>query len=304
MHCPNPGRLREILRPGRKLILEKSENPARKTRWTLAAAVYRGLTIPLVSAGANKLVGELLLPEFYPDYKLFPEKTYGKSRFDWFLEKNADKIWLEVKACTLVEHGRALFPDAPSVRARKHTEELTAIRDGSRREIIFAVMNPAAAIFSPNPHTDPDLCLSLMKASDEGVNIRACSFRTNEEGWTQIENIEIPVDMQSAALVKRDSGVIVRIWEQSGEHSSWTISIHRYETGLRKLCGSPVKKSELPGPDYTQAAAFPIFGELKCFDVIENELELLGASTEGNPVSDPAFLDLILDYRHSRVFNS
>lgn len=288
---------------GRNLILERSDNPARKTRWTLAAAEYKGLTIPLVSAQANKLVGNLILPEFFPGYKLYPEKTYGGSRFDWYLEKETDRVWVEVKACTLVEHGRALFPDAPSVRARKHTEELISIKDGSRREIIFAVMNPTAAIFSPNPHTDPNLCLSLMKAYIKGVKIRAVSFRTNKKGWTHVENSELPVDLSTVNLVHGDSGIVVRIWEQTGKYPSWTISVDRHKTEFGKSIRRQVKKAEKPGADYRQVMALPIFGQLTCFDSIENELAELSGSMEEYPAADPAFLDLILDYRHRRVFN-
>lgn len=296
VHCPNPGRLREILLPGRNLILEKAENPHRKTQWTLAAAEYKGLTIPLVSAHANRMVGDLVLPHIYPGYSTFPEKTLGGSRFDWYLEKELRKIWIEVKACTLVEQGRALFPDAPSIRARKHTEELTLIKDGSSREIIFAVMNPTARMFSPNPHTDPELVLSLKKASDAGVSIRAVSFNTDEKGSSRVVKWALPVDMRSADLVDSDSGVIIRTWKKPGDKEAWTIDIERYPGSMCKSIRRPLKKSE-------QETAFPVFGQLGCFDSIENELSEFVGSEKGNPASNPDFLDLILDYRHRRVFN-
>ncbi len=53
-HCANPGRMREILLPGRKLILEKSTNENRSTSYSLAAAVIDGIVIPLLSARANQ----------------------------------------------------------------------------------------------------------------------------------------------------------------------------------------------------------------------------------------------------------
>jgi sugar fermentation stimulation protein A len=304
VHCPNPGRMREILIPGRKLILEKSENPNRKSAWTLAAAEYQNQIIPLVSARANSLVGKLLLPELFPGFTQFPEKTFGNSRFDWFLEKNQNKTWLEVKACTLVEYGRAMFPDAPSVRAVKHSEELTAINDGSQRVIIFAVMNPAAVLFSPNPHTDPGLCLSLGNAVKSGVRIRAVSFKTDKHGWTVIENSELPLDMSTVEMAREDSGVLIRVWESDDRGPSWRVTVERYAENLSKGSRRKNRNTDRPGDNYIERAMFPIRGHLDCFDSMEFELDRVLRSEFENPVQNQFFLEWILDYRHRRVFSA
>ena len=44
----------------------------------------------------------------------------GKSRIDFVL----DGILLEVKGCSLVKDGVALFPDAPTERGTRHVEEI------------------------------------------------------------------------------------------------------------------------------------------------------------------------------------
>lgn len=60
---------------------------------------------------------------------LRPECTYGNSRFDFYLETKENKMWLEVKGVTLETEGVAMFPDAPSLRALKHVEELITARE-------------------------------------------------------------------------------------------------------------------------------------------------------------------------------
>lgn len=60
------------------------------------------------------------------DLEVYPEKTYGGSRFDFYLQsdKTDRKAFLEVKGCTLERKGVVLFPDAPTERGVKHIKSL------------------------------------------------------------------------------------------------------------------------------------------------------------------------------------
>lgn len=310
-HCPNPGRLREILLPGRELILEKSDNPDRKTLWTLAAAKYGSAVIPLISVRANALVGDLIIPKLYPGYAAFSERLLGKSRIDWFLEKGQSKKWIEVKACTLVEKGRAMFPDAPSTRAVKHLKELISLGSGCTGHVVFTVMNPSAQVFSPNPHTDPNLCLTLGKAADSGVGITAVTIRTDETGWSSVDNYNLPVDLKTSELAVRDSGVLVGVWESSEIKKPHFITIDHHKEYLSKAEHKKAKLPEGQNGTYRLMVSFPIRGDISCFNSIVSELMEMSDSCAsgvcswiGNPAIDPMFLDWILDYRHRRVFNS
>jgi len=302
-HCPNPGRLREILLPGRKLILEKADNPERKTRWTLAAAIYRDTVIPLVSARSNGLVGQLILPQIFPDYQAEGEQTLGKSRLDWLLTKGTKKIWAEVKACTLVEQGRALFPDAPSTRAVKHLGELSNPGKGNSSAVFFTVMNPSAQVFSPNPHTDPSFCLALNHAVESGVSIKVLSVSTDKEGWSTVINESIPVDFSSLNLAIRDSGVILRIWKHQSADNSKKTFVVRYEYHDEALSRAERRRVKLPrklSGEYKLYKSFTIRGESVCFNSMSEELSEMNFSQ--NPVFSPGFLDWVSDYRHRRVF--
>jgi len=53
-----------------------------------------------------------------------PEYKYQNSRFDFYIENDNRKIFLEGKGVTLEENGAALFPDAPTERSIKHIAEL------------------------------------------------------------------------------------------------------------------------------------------------------------------------------------
>ncbi len=139
-HCPNPGRLLEILTPQREIILEDSlvterasAVPAagRKTRYTLVGAHYKGKVIPLYSGRAHAVAAELIIPELFSGTTgIVPEYTLGASRFDFLLKSSITDRYLEVKACTHCEEGTAMFPDAPTTRGLRHVREIASLSGG------------------------------------------------------------------------------------------------------------------------------------------------------------------------------
>ncbi len=196
--CPNPGRLEEMLLPGSSLILEEASGGARKTRYTLVACRYRGHVIPLDSTRANRIAAELILPRLFPSRTIRPEVTLGRSRFDFAVDDPGGRLEaiVEVKACTLVEHGVAMFPDAPSERARRHVTEL-AERPGGESHVLFVIMNPDAQRFVPNFHTDPAYCAVLLESAPH-LHIHAVSVRAEESGDVELVDPEVPVDLDVA----------------------------------------------------------------------------------------------------------
>jgi len=302
VHCPNPGRLREILVPGRTLILENSGNTNRKTEWTLAAARHEDRWIPLISTRSSKLAAETVISDFHPGYSIETEKSLGDSRIDLRLSGASETIWVEVKACTLVEHGRALFPDAPSLRARRHLSELASVNPPDRSEVLFTVMNPDAECFSPNPHTDPEFCIHLAEAEQQGVAIRCVSFRCDDDGSCRPENSSVPVDLSSVEIASLDSGVLIRVSDSGDNDGYWSVEIESYAAGLLKAERRREKKRS--------TTTLTIRGEMDVFAGLEQELSnclnqtgIRSYRTPDNPLINPSFMNLILEYRHRRVFN-
>jgi len=110
----------------------------------------------------------------FSEYTLIrPEYMYGHTRFDFFLA-NGDNCFLEVKSCTLVKDGVAMFPDAETVRGRRHVRDLMkAKKEGYRACVLFIVQRSDADLFAPNDETDPEFGKVLREAVVEGVEVYA-----------------------------------------------------------------------------------------------------------------------------------
>lgn len=198
-HVKNTGRCRELLRPGAAVYLEKTSNPNRKTQYDLVAVEKQRQGLPplLVNMDAqapNKAFGEYAAGgRFLPGLTLLqPEKTYGNSRFDFYLEAGARRGFVEVKGVTLENNGICLFPDAPTVRGTKHVRELMAcLREGYEAWLCLVVQMEGMKEFRPNAATDPDFAAALAEANRAGVRILALECKTTPDTM-QIQG-QIPV---------------------------------------------------------------------------------------------------------------
>ena len=183
-HLRDPGRLKELLIPEAKLLLRKANpNPKRKTKYDVIAVFNQDIWV-LINSGfhsdiAADLIESGLIKELSNYSILRREYTYGKSRIDFLLTNQEKfKMLLEVKGCTLVEEGLAKFPDAPTLRGKKHLEELShSIRDGYKAAALFLIIRNDAIEFTPNTAMDPDFSAALGNAMENGVLIIAYSFK-------------------------------------------------------------------------------------------------------------------------------
>ena len=107
VHVKNTGRCRELLVPGYEVILEEGSNPARKTKYDLISVCKKGRWINMDSQAPNKAAEEWLKNSGYfpEEVSVFREKTYGRSRFDLYIESEERKAFMEVKGVTLEEEG-------------------------------------------------------------------------------------------------------------------------------------------------------------------------------------------------------
>ena len=175
-HVKNTGRCRELLTDMATIYVEHHDNPKRKTKYSLIAVEKGDLLINMDSQAPNKVVGEWLLEkESFGKVKLLkPECTYGSSRFDFYLETEAEKIFIEVKGVTLEEDGIVRFPDAPTERGIKHLEELRAcVEAGYKAAVIFVVQMEGMQHFEPNDKTHPQFGEALRQARKAGVEVLA-----------------------------------------------------------------------------------------------------------------------------------
>ncbi|MYA77714.1 MAG: DNA/RNA nuclease SfsA, partial [Gemmatimonadetes bacterium] len=157
---PNPGRMRELLLPGVRLILADHGRQAdRRTRYTVMAVHYRQRIVFLHTHLNNLAARRLVEDRAIPGLKHFAvsgtEVTVGDHRFDLLLRNNAADLYLEVKSCTLSANGIAMFPDAVTERGRRHLLALAQMKaEGMLGALMFLIHHGNAGAFLPDYHTD------------------------------------------------------------------------------------------------------------------------------------------------------
>ena len=91
VHVKNTGRLKELLMPKAKVILQRAADPNRKTAYDLISVYKPGLKwVNIDSLAPNELMKQYLMSLDYDVVK--PEYTYGDSRFDFYMEKQGENI--------------------------------------------------------------------------------------------------------------------------------------------------------------------------------------------------------------------
>lgn len=180
VHMADPGRLKELLIPGKQIWLRPAENPHRKTRWTavlIESPEGNGL-VSLDTTLPNRLIKEALVREILEEFRGWTlekaEVTLGRSRLDFLLRDEEDrKLALEVKSVTLVEAGVGLFPDAVTARGARHVRELTELagRNGWEAAVLFVLQRSDADRIHPAAEIDPVFAQTLSEAERAGVRI-------------------------------------------------------------------------------------------------------------------------------------
>ncbi len=181
VHVKNTGRCKELLIPGVTVYLEHSDNPNRKTAYSLIAVQKGERLINMDSQAPNKVVyealqnGSLCLPGLEGTITLIrPEKTYKESRFDVYLETEVERAFVEVKGVTLEEDGIVRFPDAPTERGKKHLYELMdASEKGYKAYVVFVIQMEGVLYFTPNRITHAAFADAVAEVSRKGVQILA-----------------------------------------------------------------------------------------------------------------------------------
>lgn len=183
--------------PGAVVYVQKSPNPARKTRWDLIGVEKDMRMINMDSQAPNRIVKEWLEKEnLFSDITLIrPEYTYGNSRIDFYVEADGRRILIEVKGVTLEENGVVRFPDAPSERAVKHVKELIhAVKEGFEAYVFFVIQMKGVCYFTPNTDTHPQFAQALQEAESQGVKIVAYDCNVTEDSISIADRVPVVLD--------------------------------------------------------------------------------------------------------------
>lgn len=193
-HVKNTGRCKELLVSNATVYLEKSDNLSRKTLFDLVAVQKGNRLINMDSNAPNTAAGIWLgcgnLIE--KPTLVRAETVYGNSRFDFYVESETEKAFVEVKGVTLEENGVVMFPDAPTQRGVKHINELIkCIEDGYKAYLLLVVQMENVKYFTPNKATDPKFCEALRRAENAGVKLVAMDCTVTENDMIIKSNVEI-----------------------------------------------------------------------------------------------------------------
>lgn len=186
----NTGRLSELLQRGKRVYLR--EKASGKYGFELLLVEHPKTLVCVNSHLPPKLLVEYLSKSGYPwelkSYRF--EFPLGGSRFDLLIN---DRVLIETKSVNLVVDGKALFPDAPTIRGKRHVEELMNLADSFEPAVIFVVQREDAESFGPNWKTDPEFSESLKEFGRKGYRIHAFGCRvTLEEIYIERE---LPVEI-------------------------------------------------------------------------------------------------------------
>jgi sugar fermentation stimulation protein A len=178
-HCANTGSMTGCAVTGSPVLLSRSDRPGRKYPFTWELVNVGGGWVGINTTRPNRLVEEAVLngtvAELQGYVSLRREVAYGiNSRVDLLLEGDGAPCYIEVKNVTLVEEGRALFPDAVTLRGQKHLCELEeVVRRGDRGVIFFVVQRGDADCVAPADLIDPQYGRLLRRAVSVGVEALA-----------------------------------------------------------------------------------------------------------------------------------
>ena len=215
-HLPNPGRLWELLLPGCTVSLVRNNPSAgRVTPYTAVAVERAGTPVLLHTQMTNTVVRFLLAERRLPGLEdwtvVRQEAPCGQSRFDFLLERGTERMFLEVKSCTLFSGKAAMFPDAITERGRRHLLHLTEIsRQGFSCGVVFVVSSPTARFFLPDYHTDIAFAQTLLDCRKD-LFVKAIGVHWQQDLTLGREICDIPIPWQFAGREARDRGCYILI---------------------------------------------------------------------------------------------
>ena len=183
-HCPNTGSMKGLLDEGNEVYLLKHDDPKRKLKYGLEIIKAQNNLVGVNTHMANKIVNhglrENLINELQNNNSIKSEVFFNKeTRFDFLIEKNKKKSFIEVKNVTLFRSkNTAEFPDAVTSRGSKHLLTLIdAIKKGYESYLIFLVQIQNMENFKIAKDIDEEYYKNYLKAKKAGVNFLA--YRCN-----------------------------------------------------------------------------------------------------------------------------
>ena len=176
--------MKGLLDEGNDVYLLPNTDPKKKLKYGLEIVKARENLVGVNTHMANKITRHALennlIKELRSSDLIKSEVFFNKeTRFDFLIEKNKQKIFVEVKNVTLFRNNNtAEFPDAVTSRGSKHLQTLIeAIKKGYKSYLIFLVQIQKMEKFKIAKDIDPEYFRNYLQARKAGVNFLA--YRCN-----------------------------------------------------------------------------------------------------------------------------
>ena len=188
-HCPNTGSMMGLLNENNAVFVSKNNNPKRKLKYGLELIKANNNLVGINTHKANKIVNHALennlITELKNNDRITSEVFFNKeTRFDFLVEKNKKKSFIEVKNVTLFrDKETAEFPDAVTSRGSKHLLTLIdAIKKGYKAYLIFLIQIENMKYFKIAKDIDNNYYKNYLVAKKAGVNFLAygCKISAKE----------------------------------------------------------------------------------------------------------------------------
>ena len=187
-HCPNTGSMMGLLNEGNEVFISRNNDPKRKLKYTLEIIKVNKKLVGINTHFANKIayhgLYNNLIKEISNNDTIKPEVFFDKeTRFDFFIEKNKQKIFAEVKNVTLFRDEKiAEFPDAVTSRGTKHLKTLiTATKKGYKSYLLFLVQIQGVESFKIAKDIDKEYYENYLLAKKAGVKFLAYRCKINSK---------------------------------------------------------------------------------------------------------------------------
>jgi sugar fermentation stimulation protein A len=188
-HCPNTGSMMGLLDEENEVFVSKNDDPKRKLKYTLEIIKVKKNLVGVNTHFANKIafhgLSNNLVKEVKNTNNIKPEVFFDKeTRFDFLVEKDNQKTFVEVKNVTLSRKDKlAEFPDAVTSRGSKHLKTLIeATKKGYKTYLLFLVQIQGVTDFKIAKDIDKEYYENYKLAKKAGVKFLAyrCKISSKE----------------------------------------------------------------------------------------------------------------------------
>ena len=199
-HCPNPGRLNDIM-PGVAVVLtDRGIHPQRKLRYTWEWAQQEQTWVGINTHEANEIVDYYLNKNLLAcvPQALASQGTYQRevaydtnSRIDFMYRSGEKNYFIEVKSVHMKRGESAVFPDCPTARGVKHLKALSNImttnpKDSAQAVVLYLVQRDDCEDFQIAKDLDPDYARAAAEAAQCGVTFLCYAVRLIPHSYPEL----------------------------------------------------------------------------------------------------------------------